>query len=171
MKNILFFCITALALLAIVSCKTNENNYRAAYEAAVAQRQESSGIDSTIYSRIRNSARQSSLTVGTDSLPLRTEYIGYPKDGGSSRENVGRYCVVVGQFKQIFNAKAMRDRLITDGYHAMIVNTREPLYYVVAASCTTAAEAAREYSRVSHDSKLVLRSPLPFILQPAHLAR
>ena len=35
-------------LLSVSSCKTNENNYRQAYETAVAKNREASGVDSTI---------------------------------------------------------------------------------------------------------------------------
>ncbi len=169
MKKLVIAVIVILT--GLTACKTTEQNYRSAYETAVSHREDASGVDSTIYARIRNSARVSQLAVGTDTLDIRTEYIGYPDGGGSSRENVERYNVVVGQFKQIFNAKAMRQRLIEQGYEAMIVNTREPLYYVIAASCSTAAEAAEQLNRVKSDTKIVLKSPLPFILQPAHKSR
>lgn len=161
-----------LAGLFIVACKTNENNYRQAYETAVSKNRESSGVDSTIYAKIRNSARMSDLVVASDSMPMRTEYIGYTEDGGASRETIGRYNVVVGQFKQVFNARQMRARLQASGYDgAFIIHTREPLYYVCTAACKTPEEAAQAYQRVKEDKSIVLRDPLPFILRPAHLAR
>lgn len=163
-----------LGLLAATACKTTQENYQKAYEAAVAQREDNQriGIDSTIYGRIRNQARMSILTVGTDSLPLRTETIGYTDGGGASRETLRRYNVVVGQFKQVFNARQMRERLIAGGYDgAVIVHTREPLYYVVAGSVQSGPEAAALMQRVKDDKSLVLRAPLPFILRPSHLAR
>lgn len=161
----------AITLLA-VGCKTTESNYRQAYETAVTKNRESSGVDSTIYARIRNSAKMSELVAGSDTLPLRTEYIGYTEDGGSSREHLKRYNVVVGQFKQVFNARQMRARLQGSGYaDAFIVHTREPLYYVCTATCATPEEAAAAFRRVTDDKSIVLRSPLPFILRPAHLAR
>ena len=163
--------LMALGLLA-VGCKTNEKNYRQAYETAVAKNRESSGVDSTIYARIRNSARTSELVVSGDSLPMRTEYIGYTEDGGASRETIGQYNVVVGQFKQVFNARQMRGRLQSSGYgDAFIIHTREPLYYVCTAACKTPEEAAEAFRKVKEDKSVVLREPLPFILRPAHLAR
>lgn len=163
----LLLCLLAACAL-FSACKTTEENYRKAYEAAAIQQRESSGVDSTIYGRIRNSAVRSMLTVGTDSLPLRKEYVGYTDGGGSSRDNVLRYCVVVGQFRQVFNARQMRQRLIDNGYpEAMIVHTREPLYYVVAASVSTPEEALQAWRRVTSDKNLVLRDPMPFILTPA----
>lgn len=152
-----------------VSCKTNEENYRKAYEAAAEQRRESTGLDSTIYGRIRNSAVTSWLVVGGDSLPVRREYIGYTDDGGSSRDNIRRYNIVVGQFKQVFNARQMRQRLIDSGYDsAMIVHTREPLYYVITSSVPTPEEALAGWRKVTSDRSIVLKSPLPFILTPAN---
>lgn len=164
--------IIMLAVFILAGCKTNENNYRQAYEAAVAQRSEESGVDSTIYTRMRNSARTSDLVVGNDSLPMRAEYIGYTEDGGATRETVKKYNVVVGQFKQVFNARQMRKRLITSGYDStFIVHTREPLYYVVTATCSTPEEALSAFKKVKSDKNLVLRSPVPFILRPAHFRR
>ncbi len=89
--------------------------------------------------------------------------------GRSSRENVKRYNVVVGQFRQVFNAKQMRERLISGGYDsAMIVHTREPLYYVVTATASTPEEILQEWRKVTGDKNLVLKSPMPFILSPSH---
>ena len=83
-----------------------------------------------------------------------------------------RYNVAVGQFKQKFNAREMRARLQANGYpDAFIIHTREPLYYVCTATCQTPQEAATALEKVKTDKSIVLRSPLPFILRPAHLAR
>jgi len=161
-----------LGALALGACKTTQENYQRAYEAAVAKRQDNSGLDSTIYGRVRAQARMSNLTVGTDTLPLRTEVLGYTDGGGASRETLKRYNVVVGRFKQVFNARQMRERLLGAGYDgAMIVHTREPLYYVVAGSVETPAEAMALMTRVKEDKSIVLKEPMPFLLRPAHLAR
>lgn len=163
--------VAGLSLLA-VGCKTSESNYRQAYETAVQKNRESTGVDSTIYARIRNSAKTSELVAASDTMPMRTEYIGYTEDGGSSRETIGHYNVVVGQFKQVFNARQMRARLQGGGYDsAFIVHSREPLYYVCTAACRTPEEAAAAFERVKADKSIVLRPPMPFILRPAHLAR
>lgn len=162
-----------LALLAVVTaCKTSEKNYRSAYETAVGHQKENSGVDSTIYARFRNAAHRTALVSGSDSIPMQTEYVGYPKDGGASRDSVLRYNIVVSQFKQIFNAKAMRTRLLSAGYpHAMIVNTREPLYYVIAETCSTPEEAAGAWRRVKADRSMMLKEGFPFILQVARYGR
>lgn len=164
--------IIASLLLLLTGCKTNEANYKAAYEAAVVKQKESADIDSTIYGAIRRQARMATLAVGADSLPLRTEPLGYTENGGASRETLHRYNIVVGQFKQVFNARQMRERLMNGGYtDAIIVHTREPLFYVVAASVNTPEEALEVFRRVKADKSIVLRDPLPFVARPSHLAR
>lgn len=169
----LFFAVAAALLLALGACKPNEKQYKAVYEAAIAKRDATGDpVENTIYEKYRNQARQTLIPLGADTLAVQTEFIGYTKDGGASRETTLRYNVVVGRFKQVFNAKAMRGRLASLGYgNPFILHTREPLYYVVAATCPTAREALEQLRRVKADTSLVLREPLPFVLQPAHFAR
>ena len=164
--------IILLCLCVLTACKTTEANYRTAYEQAVGQQRQSSGIDSTIYARIRNQATASMLAVGADSLPLRTEYVSYTKGEGATADNTFAYNIVVGQFKQIFNARQMRKRLMENGWPATrILQTREPLYYVIVESVPTPAAALDVYNRVKADSSLVLRDPMPFVLRPARFGR
>lgn len=154
-------------MLLLGACKTTEANYKAAYEAAVTRQADVVDVDSTIYGAIRRQASMSKLAVGNDSLPLRTEYIGYSDDDGAPREKVKRYNIVVGQFKQVFNARQMRERLMAGGYpDAMILHTREPLYYVVTQTVATPEEARTALQRVENDKNIVLKAPLPFILSP-----
>lgn len=160
----------ALFTLITQGCRTTEENYRKAYEAAVSQRQEAAAVDSTVYGRARADVPTSTLTADGLSMPVRREYVGYTEGGGSSRDNVKRYCIVAGQFRQMFNAKQMRQRLIDNGYAgAMVVHTRDQLYYVVAATVDTPDEAAAQWRRITGDKQIVLRAPMPFILMPAHI--
>ena len=160
------------ALLALGACKPNESAYKSAYESAIAKRDAEGGGEGTVYNRYREMAKPSEIALGNDTLPVITEFIGFTENGGASRETTGRYNVVVGRFKQGFNARQMRERLQANGYpEAFILHTREPLYYVATATCSTAQEALEQLRRVDADSSLVLRAPLPFVLQPAHMAR
>lgn len=174
MKHTTLRIIAAVVVLltALAACKPTEQNYRNAYEAARLKQDQSGGLDSTIYSRLRPQGDGAKLVAGSDTLTMHTITIGYPEDAGASATTLHRYNVVVGQFKQIFNARAMRQRLINDGYEgAMILQTREPLYYVVAESCVTPEGAAEAIRRVGSDSRLTIRTPFPWILRPAHMAR
>ncbi len=67
----------------------------------------------------------------------------------------------------------MRTRLASSGNYpdAFIVQTREPLYYVIAATADTPQDAAAALQKVRNDQTLMLREPLPWVLQPTSLAR
>ena len=146
--------IAMTALLALGACKPNESAYKTAYESAVAKRDSEGGVEGTVYNRYREMARPSQIALGNDTLAVVTEFIGYTEDGGATRETTER------------------QRLQANGYpDAFILHTREPLYYVATATCSTAQEALEQLRHVESDSSLVLRAPLPFVLQPAHLAR
>lgn len=164
--------VIALAALVMTGCKTNENNYRAAYEIAKEKFDNEGGLDSTIYNRLRPQGRGTVLVGDGDTVTMHIVTIGYPDNLGASRETVKKYCVVVAQFKQVFNARVMRERLIGDGYtDAMVVNTREPLYYVVAGTSADPDSAVAMLKQLKADKRVVLRDPFPWILQPTHLSR
>lgn len=167
----LCFCIAGIAALALAGCKTTEANYRAAYETAK-ERSQTGDLDSTVYARIRREARPSTVKVGNDTLPLVTQYVKLTAEGASAGAPLRRYNLVVAQFKQIFNARSMKKRLVDAGYpEALIVETKEPLYYVVAESYDNAAAALGGLNTVKAAPPLPMRDPFPWILQPASFAR
>lgn len=168
MKKILF--VAAIAAVVLTGCKTTEANYRAAYEIAKEKQQRAEDDGST--ARLQTFADPKEITVDGIKLMMHTEPIGFIADGGVTRESIRKYNVVVGRFRQLFNAKQMRERLIASGYdEACVVTTRDAGYYVIAESCATATEAEKGLEKVKDDSTLSLRAPLPYILRPAHLAR
>ena len=157
------FITIGITLLTLAGCKTSEQNYRQAYE--IARNANSEGIDSTIYARIRQEAVPSAILADGDTIKMKTEFVTVFKDD-KSPANTRQYGVVANQFKQIFNAKAMRNRLQTAGYpDAYIVQTREPLYYVVIADFDNIDQAGAMMKKLSKDAKLGLRAPFPWILK------
>lgn len=157
----------AVAAIIVTGCKTTEANYRAAYETVIERNKGESPTEGTIYHRYRDQRRTSSYVIGEtqDTVEVSREIVSFPKDGGAVRDSVGQYNVVVGGFKQVFNAKAMRDRLNTMDYEAFVVNTREPLYYVVAFT-TDSLEIANEVMLKFKAGDVVsMRSGYPFVLE------
>lgn len=158
--------ILALAALLTGGCKPSEANYRAAYEKAVEGRENDNGIDDTIYGGVRRSMGTSNVTL-SDSSSIEVRHIGVriTKDGGGIRENLRRYNIIAGQFKQLFNARSMRERLADNGYPgAFLVETSEPYYYVVAISVDTPEEAAAALEKIRKAAPVEMKEPLPFIL-------
>lgn len=169
MTRVTSLIIAVIAAIAMLSgCKTSEANYRAAYQAAKEKSDENSGIDDTIYDRIRKEAISSRLIVGTDSIPLSTVNVRLT-EGCGTPEQFKPYSIVVNQFKQVFNAKSLMNRLRDNGHNAIVVETAEPLYYVIAGSYETAEEAAAAYHKIKSDKNIVLKEPFPWILRPVRL--
>lgn len=154
-------------------CKTNQKNMNDAYTKAIEGRAEDDlGLDETIYSRERKQMKHGSMTVNGVEVPVSTQWVKVTADGGGINENLKRYNVVVGQFKQKFNAKSMRERLADNGYPgAFVVETREPYYFVVAASFDNASDAVKMLDHTKSDQSLKMKDPLPFILEPAQHRR
>lgn len=154
-----------LGILLLTGCRTSEANYRSAYEKAIAGRDSSLAVDSTIYGKYRRqmNARTIELPDGR-ACEVITQRVRLTDDGGGSAESLHRYSVVVARFKQLFNAKSMRNRLANADYPgAFIVQTGEPMYYVVISSHTTASEADSAL-RAIPEGKIAMKDPLPFIL-------
>lgn len=164
MKIILSFVVLAAA---ITGCRTTEANYRAAYEAAVAGRDDdpsSTGIDNTVYDKIRREARPASVIADGDTVPARRERVRLT-DAADGEQMQAAY-LVVAQFKQLFNARSLRDRLRDGGYpDVTLLETREPLYYVAVGGGDNHA-AAMLYRDWLAKPALPARDPYPLILQP-----
>ena len=159
--------IAAIALTAAIGCKSNEENYRRAYEKAKARERE--GIDSTIYDRIRREARPAQTVVDGDTVDMKREYVMVTSGQGLDAKALKRYEVVVGQFKQLFHAQSLKKRFAAAGYPgAFIIETREPLYYVVAAASDTIATAAETQNKLKSASPVKLNDTCPYILHPSN---
>lgn len=153
---------------AAYSCKTTEANYRAAYEKAIAGRDSSEALENTIYGRERRQVGFEYVAVGGDTVAVRRQLVKVTDGGGAIPENLKRYCVVIGQFKQRFNAVSMRDRLaVSEGTlpEAFVVETGEPYYYVIGGSYATIGEAAERLKSFRTNPPVPFREPLPYILE------
>ena len=157
-----------LAAILIPSCKTTEKNYRTAYERTQAARDTTHlEFDQTIYGRYRRDMRVSESVVGGDTVATRIQRV-YITPGDSVPNKLKNYSLVIGQFKQLFNANSMRQRLRDKGYaNAFLVQTAEPYYYVVAQDYDDQSQAAAALKQMRANPPFRLRDPLPFLLRPA----
>ena len=163
MKKLVIFM---LAVLALGACKTSEANYRAAYERAAAAREGRDPIDGTIYGAKRNNTPQATVTMHGDTTVERTIRVRVAEEGGGIRENLKQFSVVVAGFKQLFNARSLRERMVDAGFPTtFVVETGEPYYYVVLSSHPNRAEAMNSLTQARHDSlPMPLKGDYPFIL-------
>ncbi len=108
------------------------------------------------------------LVVGRDTVDVKVQHVKVTPDGGGINESLMRYNVVAGQFKQLFTAKSMRERLFEAGYPAsFVVQTSEPYYYVISSSHNDAAAAVEALHRLEADRPVGMKPPVPYILQRA----
>lgn len=168
MKKILI--IMSVVMLITSACKTNENNYRAAYEKAKERRTETG--DSATTAAFRDSQMPKEMTFDGVTLPVMTFPATIYKEKGVEAPQMYRYCVVTGRFRQIFNASSMCERLRGFGYDgAFVLQDRDKNYYVVAGTTAEPAEASALIERLKKDESVVVRSPFPYVVRPAHLVR
>lgn len=168
MKKLLFIAI--VAALTMGACKTNEANYRDAYEKAKAKRTETG--DSATTSALRSASDPKPLTVDGITVPALTMPVRVTKKVSPDAVELARYCVVVAQFRQIFNARSMSERLREQGFDgAFVVEDRDQNYYVVAGTTGIIADAVALMDRLNADPAVVLRAPYPYVLRPAQLVR
>lgn len=169
MRKIIFFLICSL-ILSLAACKTTEANYRTAYETAK-QKATDTG-DSLTTSNLRQSMLPRPLTVDGVSFSAMTFPVKMTEGTGKDNSDMKRYCIVVGKFRQVFNAKSMASRLASAGYpDAFVVENRDKDFFVVAQSTAIPAEIPAIISRINNDTSLALRPPFPYVLRPAQLVR
>lgn len=159
--------LIGIALLAAIlaGCKTSEANYRAAYEKAIAGRDSTNTIEQTIYGTGRRDMDSRMIIVDGDTAEARIQRVTITAGGGGINEYLRPYNVVVGHFKQEFNAISMRNRLAESGYpRTFVVQNGEPYYYVVLSSHDTQAEAVQALRTISGNFPVPMKAPLPYIL-------
>lgn len=172
MKKILYAAaVGVFALSTLQSCKTSEENYRAAYEITKAKQTE--GLtQEEIAGFAREEAIPRTLYKG-DSIPLKTEYLTRVEGGDDNRQL--RYNVIVASFRQLFNARSLYTRLHDNGYPTAILLRDSQSRYYIGAETTASLDSALLTLRTLQDSPseapVPIRAPYPYILQNASLAR
>lgn len=150
MKKILL--IVGILFLMMSSCKTTEKNYRTAYEAALVK--ENDNVDPDIAKKIANEVSGQKVDINGDSVRMKTEFVKLVEGNNGVLPSFG---IVVGNFKQIFNARMMMNRFIDKKYPAFIVENRETSYLVIAHGFSNSAEAAKYMKNIKKN----IPFPLP----------
>ena len=160
------FVMVMVAILFATSCKTNENNYRAAYE--VAKERSKDGVDDETYARIQSEAMPQKTVINGDSMRVINVAVAVVRSDDNATKTMNKYNVVAAKFRQLFNAKAMTGRLVEKGYNPIILKDAEQWFYVVVASVETSEEASVILNKIAEDKSIVLREPYPCVLIPSN---
>lgn len=168
--HILAMIFVIIVAISLTGCHTNEKIWADSAGKVTNKMQQTGGIDSTVYAKIRKEARPSVVKVGNDTMALVTQSIYLSADQPYAQ--LKRYNIVVGQFKQLFNARSMRERLYAAGYvNPYIVETTEPLYYVVAEGCDELHQAYGLLHKVIKENAVTMKDPFPYVIQSSRFAR
>ena len=166
MKHSAILPVTAMLLVLasmLPSCKTSEDNYRKAYQAAV-EKQNEAYTGEEVSLMAREEAIPRTLFRG-DSIPMKGLHVNTVKLDPPV-EVARRYNVVVACFKQQFNAKSVLSRLREAGYpDGRLLIDRDQTYYVAPVSTDSLAEAVDALRRFQSSSPVPVRSPFPYILR------
>lgn len=168
MKIIRFFSAISILMLVLVSCKTSEKNYREAYELAKGGE---TIQDTLIANLIAADQAPVDVEVAGGIMKMRKEFVSIVKDDGVTIDMLKRYNVVVGRFRQLFNARSMSKRMASLGYQSFVVVDRTTSYFVVAASTDLQEDALKLYNDILSENRVVYKSPFPWVLEPAQYIR
>lgn len=165
-----YFLLTLSLITAVVmltGCKPNEKNYREAYEKAIAKNDRNvTEFENTIYNKFRRQVTLSTVQTGDSLVTTKVIRVRVTADGGGIREWLKKYSVVVGEFKQQFNANSMRQRFVDAGYaRTFLVENGEPYYYVVVDSSNDIEPIVSLCDSLSSKSPVALKEGFPYILE------
>lgn len=137
MKRIVYLLIVG-TVFSFSACKSSQNAYKEAYEKAVSGDETKAVIEEPVV--------QNEVPVAEDvsNVSVREEKVSVV----SGDKDIKAYGIVCGSFSLKANADALRERLVNDGYKAVVVvNEAGKTYRVVCASFDTKDEAVAERNR------------------------
>lgn len=137
MKRMVYLLIAG-TVFSLSACKSSQSAYQQAYEKAVSGDEAKAVIEEPV--------AQSEAPVAEDvsNVSVREEKVSVV----SGDKDIKAYGIVCGSFSLKANADALRERLVNDGYKAVVVvNEAGKTYRVVFASFDTKDEAVAERNR------------------------
>ncbi|MCF0182480.1 MAG: SPOR domain-containing protein [Muribaculaceae bacterium] len=164
-RTTLFIALTAMVLsLALTSCHSNEQNYKQAYDKAVAKHIE--GVGDEAYNRVQAERRRFNTVINGDSVRLVRMYANVSDD---STKVARRYNIIVGEFKQMFNAQNYRDRLkAEEGFPSYLLYGglgTDKKYFVVVKGFDDRDVAGAFLKDLSNKMKMQILVPQAWILE------
>ena len=138
MKRIVYLLIAG-TVLSFSACKSSQNAYKEAYEKAVAGDEPKAFIEEPVASN-----NEAPKAEDVTNISVREEKVSVV----SGEQEIKAYGIVCGSFSLRANADALRERLVNDGYKAVVVvNEAGKTFRVVCASFDTKEEAVAERTK------------------------
>lgn len=126
-------------MLSLSACKSSQNAYKEAYEKAISGDENKAVIEEPVV--VQNEV---ATAEDVSNISVREEKVSVV----SGDQEIKAYGIVCGSFSLKTNADALRERLVKDGYQAVVVvNEAGKTYRVVCASFDTKEEAVAERNK------------------------
>ena len=138
MNKIWLFAAAFCMVLSLGSCKPKQSAYKAAYEQAKEKENTSDVYEEDVVEKPISKPR-------TDNVSTRQERISAAAGEDASR--LKRFSVVIGSFQNRTNAHSLKDRMINDGYNAVLGENESGMLRVIITSFDNKSDAvdSREY--------------------------
>jgi len=138
MRKTTVLCLIAGTLFSLSACKSSQNAYKEAYEKAVSNDEPKAVIEEPV------TQNEAPTAEDVTNISVREEKVSVV----SGDQEIKAYGIVCGSFSLRANADALRDRLVKDGYQAVVVvNEAGKTFRVVCASFDTKEEAVAERTK------------------------
>jgi len=125
MRKTTVLCLIAGTLFSLSACKSSQNAYKEAYEKAVSNDEPKAVIEEPV------TQNEAPTAEDVTNISVREEKVSVV----SGDQEIKAYGIVCGSFSLRANADALRDRLVKDGYQAVVVvNEAGKTFRVVCAS-------------------------------------
>ena len=138
MKKIVYLLIAG-TVLSLSACKSSQNAYKEAYEKAISGDENKAVIEEPVVAQ-----NEVATAEDVSNVSVREEKVSVV----SGDQEIKAYGIVCGSFSLRTNADALRERLVKDGYQAVVVvNEAGKTFRVVCASFDTKEEAVAERNK------------------------
>ncbi|MDY3069711.1 MAG: SPOR domain-containing protein [Parabacteroides sp.] len=145
MNKIWLFGATLCMVLAFGSCKPKQSAYKAAYEQAK-EKETTAPVEEEIYEEEEEEVVAPVSKPRPTNTTTRSESIKAAE--GEDASKLKRYSVVVGSFKNKTNAYALKERMINDGYNAVLGENEQGMLRVIVSSYDSKIDAAHSRDEV-----------------------
>ena len=175
MKRLLPVCLGAVALtLSLSGCKTTEANYKNAYETALRHQKDrqDAGVLEGIELKNTGALEPKPVEIDGVTLPMVTAWVLTGDKAVAPIDSLGKFTVVVAQFKQVFNASQMKKRLSANpDYSPLLLKLSNGNYLVGVNTTDDPTVAMKQYEHVKADSAVFLKPPFPFVFRAGQIKR
>lgn len=136
MKKIAIACTALVLVIGLGSCKPKKSAYRMAYEQAK-QREIASQPEPSNTIEYEEPETKPAEVAPVNKIVVRKEKVS-ALDGDSLK----LFSVVIGSFQNPTNARALKERMVAQGYKAVLAMNELGMVRVIIASFETKEEAA-----------------------------